>query len=62
MLRAASAGGSPQCALFVGYELYAQHSDGCVAEVELAEIVADLLQRDSRSFTIVIEALVVRDS
>ena len=59
MLRAASAGGSPQCALFVGHELYAQHSDGCVAEVELAEIVADLLQRDSRSFTIVIETLVV---
>jgi len=43
----------------VGHELYAQHSAGCVAEVELAEIVADLLQRDSRSFTIVIEVLVV---
>ena len=58
-LRAASAGGSPQCALVVGNELYAQHSAGCVAEVESAEIVADLLQRDSRSYTIVLEALAV---
>ena len=43
----------------MGYELYAQHSAGCVAEVESAAIVADLLQRDSRSFTIVLEALAV---
>jgi len=43
----------------VGHELNTYHSAGCVAEVQWAEIVADLLQRDSRSFTIVLEALAV---